>query len=83
MRQFIYDKTGKPIHGAGKHDDLIFAAMIALQVHLRSPFKAIPYQYSSTGGGMVARKEVDLARAGVVDPGPWEMEEEELWLTTE
>jgi hypothetical protein len=84
MRQFIYDKTGKPIHGAGKHDDLIFAAMIALQVHLRSPFKAIPYSYASTGGEMVARKETDLARAGAIDPGPWAMEDtEDDWLVTE
>ena len=84
MRQFIYDKTGKPIHGAGKHDDLIFAAMIALQVHLRSPFKAIPYTYSDTGGGPIARKTVDLARSGVVDPGPWAMEDtDDDWLVTE
>ena len=82
MRQFIYDKTGKPIHASGKHDDLIFAAMIALQVHLRSPFRAIPYQYASTGGGIVAQKEIDLARAGVIDPGPWAFEDEEEWLVT-
>jgi hypothetical protein len=83
MREFIYDKIGKPIHAAGKHDDLIFAAMIALQVHLRSPFKAIPYTYAKTGEGFVATKEVDLAQAKVIDPGPWEIEEEDLWIHTE
>lgn len=84
MRQFIYDKTGKPIHSAGKHDDLIFAAMIALQVHLRSPFKAIPYTFSDTGGQITSRPEIDLAREGVIDPGPWETEEAyELEIFTE
>ena len=58
--------------------------MIALQVHLRSPFKAIPYTYSDTGGGPIARKTVDLARSGVVDPGPWNMyNDEDDWLVTE
>jgi len=84
MREFIYDKTGKPIHAAGKHDDMIFAAMIALQVHLHSPFNAIPYQYDTVGEGFVAVKPKDLARAGVIDPGPWHIEEEdELWLSTD
>jgi hypothetical protein len=83
MRTFIYDKTGKPIHQPRKHDDLIFGAMIALQVHLKSPFRAIPYSFSSTGEGIVARREVDLAQAGVIDPGPWETEEEDLWLVTD
>ena len=83
MREFVYDKTGKPIHAAGKHDDLIFAAMIALQVHLRSPFRAIPYSYGRTGEGFVATKTVDLAQAGVIDPGPWETEDDDLWLTTD
>ena len=37
MTTFVYDKEGKPIHSAGEHDDLLFAAMIAFQVHLRCP----------------------------------------------
>ena len=34
---FIYDKTGKRIHRPGCHDHLLFAAMVAWQLHLRCP----------------------------------------------
>jgi hypothetical protein len=83
MRQFVYDKTGKPIHASGKHDDLIFAAMIALQVHLRSPFKAIPYTMASTDEGYMAKRVEDLSNSGAMDAGPWAYEDEDLWITTE
>ena len=35
--RFVYDKMGKRQHRAGCHDDLLFAAMIALQMHIRCP----------------------------------------------
>lgn len=34
---FTYDNRGKREHRAGKHDDELFAAMIALQLHIRCP----------------------------------------------
>lgn len=34
---FYINKAGKPEHKPGYHDDCMFAAMIALQVHLRCP----------------------------------------------
>lgn len=37
MRTFCYDKTGKPIHMPGKHDDLIFGLGLALQGDLHCP----------------------------------------------
>ena len=36
-RVFYWDKRGKRQHLSGWHDDLLFAAFIALQVHLRCP----------------------------------------------
>lgn len=35
--RFVYDKTGKRQHRPGCHDDLLFAAMIALQLDIRCP----------------------------------------------
>lgn len=35
--RFVYDKKGKRVHRPGCHDDLLFAAMIALQMHIRCP----------------------------------------------
>lgn len=34
---FIYKKSGKREHRAGGHDDMLFAGMIALQLHRRCP----------------------------------------------
>ncbi len=50
MRTFVYDKHGSPRHRPGKHDDLLFASMIALQLHLRLPFKPSPYPSATTMG---------------------------------
>ena len=38
MRWFIKDKNGKPIHSSGKHDDLLFSTMLAVQGHKKCPF---------------------------------------------
>jgi hypothetical protein len=48
MKTFVYDKNGKPIHMAGRHDDLLFSAMIAIQVHIEMPYNPTPYAFSST-----------------------------------
>lgn len=61
MRTFIYDKTGKRVHMPSKHDDLLFASFIALQVHLRCPLEAMPYEDDFTDSAPV--------RAGAFDPG--------------
>jgi len=69
MRTFIKDKSGKPIHQAGKHDDLLFSGMIALQVHLRCPLNPQPYPDSHTSGFEEKPKESRLCFSGVVDTG--------------
>jgi hypothetical protein len=70
MKTFIKDKQGKPIHMAGKHDDILFAAMIALQVHLRCPFEAQAYQHSHIVNIEPEKdKEETLVRVGAVDDG--------------
>lgn len=80
MRTFIKDKTGKPIHMRGEHDDILFAVMIAIQVHLRCPLHPAAYSFTHTGedvdysGG---DKGVNrFAKSGVVDD---EFDEEEEW----
>ena len=65
MDTFIYDKMGKPIHNIGKHDDLLFGAMIALQAHVRCPLSNT-YLSSFTGDRSPARGR-SLAYANAVD----------------
>ncbi len=69
METFIRDKTGKPIHNTGKHDDLLFAAMIALQVHLRCPLNPAVYANEFTGEDPDVTPYKSLATSGVIDPG--------------
>ena len=57
MRTFIWDKNGRPVHKPGGHDDLLFALMIAIQVHIRCPMDAVPYEYAMTGGGDISGKK--------------------------
>jgi len=84
MRTFVYDKTGKPVHAAGKHDDLLFAAMIAVQVHLRCPMNVIPYQYSNTyEPARIQKLDSNLSQIGAVDTGITDEEQEDEWLQTE
>lgn len=84
MRTFVRDKTGKPIHLDAEHDDLLFAAMIAYQVHKRCPMSAHAYGPSHTGEEpQRRRREVDLAYAGAIDPGLEDEEEDDdsYWET--
>jgi len=69
MRTFIRDKQGKAIHMPGKHDDLLFALMIAIQVHSRCPLDhaELPAYTENEEDG---RYETHLARTGAIDPGP-------------
>lgn len=69
MRTFIKDKSGKPIHQAGKHDDLLFSSMIALQIHLRCPLNPQPYPDSHTSGYEEKDKEYKLCFSGAIDTG--------------
>jgi len=70
MRTFIKDKSGKPIHQSGKHDDLLLSGMIALQVHIRCPLNPQPYPDShTTGYGAEKEREDKLCFSGVVDTG--------------
>ena len=69
MKTFVRDKMGKAVHMQGKHDDLLFACMIALQVHLRCPLNPVVYEDDHTGGWEDRVTEVDLVRIGAVDPG--------------
>jgi hypothetical protein len=69
MTTFIKDKNGKPVHIAGKHDDVLFGAMIAVQLHLRMPLDQI-YPHEETGD--IEENEFnynDLAMMGAVDDG--------------
>ena len=69
METFIRDKTGKPIHMPGKHDDVLFGAMIAMQVHLKVPFNSGEYPYETTGDFDKPEPDYDLARIGAIDTG--------------
>ena len=78
MRTFIKDKTGKPIHQAGKHDDLLIAGMIALQVHLRCPLQDTPYPDSHTSySDEKPEQDMELCRSGAIDSGIEYEDEEE------
>jgi len=70
MMCFCYDRSGKPIHMPGKHDDLLFAVMIAFQVHLRCPIGIKAYPHAFTGGPVERRRGIQsLARIGAIDKG--------------
>lgn len=76
MKTFIYDKNGKPIHMASRHDDLLFAAMIAIIVHLEMPLNPVPYAYDNTASvDYDIGNEKMLCRAGVFDT--WKPGDEE------
>jgi len=82
MQTFIRDKQGKPIHAPGKHDDLLFALMIALQVHLRCPLNLIPYK-DDFAGEIDRPVHKEITTSGVIDDGLEENEESLVWETTE
>jgi len=66
MKTFIVNERGKEIHLAGEKDDLLFGLMIALQMHVRCPFIAEPYQFSSTTASQVV-KPSEINTSGVMD----------------
>jgi hypothetical protein len=75
MKEFAYNKEGKPIHPPGGHDDLLFGAMIALQLHLRLPMASKPYEYGTTFESETPVHSTNLSMARVVDN--WESPEDD------
>lgn len=70
MRSFARNQNGRCEAMPGEHDDLLFSAMIALQVHKRCPMSAKAYRGDHTGGdeGPEPGHDVnDLAYAGAMD----------------
>ena len=67
METFVRDKMGKAVHQPGKHDDLLFGLMIALQVHLRCPLNSMPYKDDYTGDDEDEVKPESMSRSGYVD----------------
>lgn len=83
MQTFIKDKVGKPIHMPGKHDDLLFALMIALQVHKRCPLNPEPYPFGSTDEEEPQSFKKGIGYSGAVDDfATPEREEYELQETS-
>ena len=76
METFIRDKNGKPVHRPGKHDDLLFALMIALQVHQRCPLSDLPYRDDYTGELVAPEKQESLSTIGAIDDCIFDEEEE-------
>lgn len=70
MRTFVYNREGVPKHAQGKHDDALFSALIALQIHLRLPLNPAPYEYSTTHPGRDIKIHKSLAIIDAVDT--WE-----------
>jgi hypothetical protein len=69
MTTFIRDKMGKPVHNTNKHDDVLFGAMIAVQLHLRCPMTEI-YPFETTGEEEPRKQDFNhLARIGAIDTG--------------
>ena len=66
MQTFTRDKTGKPIHLSGEHDDLLFGLMIAIQVHVRCPLDAMTYP-NNYSGVKSDRRSMGLNTVGAVD----------------
>lgn len=71
MRSFVYDKNGFARHRPGEHDDLVFAAMIAYQLFLRTPTRTAIYKGVSLLDPEKGESNKDninkLARRGAID----------------
>ena len=81
MKTFIRDKTGKKIHMPSKHDDILFAVMIALQVHLRCPVTQ-PYPDSHTSSYAEKVVNTNIVYAGAIDNCEDDESEDELQVRT-
>ena len=81
MSTFIRDKNGKPIHQPGKHDDLLFGLMIAIQVHIRCPLNVLPYSYSSTYESDSGVRQSVICSGAIDDFDPAQDEEDEYNYT--
>ncbi len=69
MTTFIVDKTGKAIHNTNKQDDVLFGAMIAVQLHLRTPLSEI-YPSETTGEEQKPERNYNnLSMIGAIDTG--------------
>jgi len=60
----VYNKNGRREHRAGCHDDMLFAAMIAWQLHLRCPRTRTAMARARRPAPVTS-----LARADAIDPG--------------
>ena len=80
METFVHDKTGKPIHMPSKHDDVLFAAFLALQGHLRMP-KSSSHWPSETNSEKVLDKTTNLLYSGCIDTDDDEPDED-IWNYT-
>ena len=68
MKTFVWDKNGKPIHMAGRHDDLLFGCMMAIMVDMEMPLNAMPYAFGNTSSDKYEiGNEKMLCRAGAFD----------------
>jgi hypothetical protein len=67
MKTFIKDKMGRAVHMPGKHDDVLFSLMIALQIHQRCP--AQPAELGTHTSTWVAEHESTnhLSYSGAID----------------
>jgi len=81
MLTFRYDKTGKPIHAPGKHDDLLFGLFLAIQGDLYCPRSVPMIAVPATTGGYGSERynphqtDMDLARIGAID----NQDEDDYW----
>ncbi len=75
METFVNDKTGKPGHMPGRHDDVLFAAFLALQGHLRCP-KTLNYCETPE---LELDKHISLSYSGAIDTDDDLDEEDDLW----
>lgn len=64
-RNFIKTKTGRREHRSGAHDDLLFAAMIAWQLHLKCPMPE--GRYPDHEKHLVRTARSDIRYSGGVD----------------
>lgn len=66
MRWFVKDKNGKPIHSSGKHDDLLFSTMLAVQGHKKCPL-SLTFDKTGTSHIMTGKGINKLATIGAID----------------